>query len=186
MTPSDRVTVLHSLVSILFLWMLARWLVRDYRLDWFRQKVFTLRDSMFDEAAAGMIPFEHPAYGTLRTTMNGFIRFAHRLGLIRTTLLFASLRNEDMVALGEPTFSERWNAASRDLPPQVKQRLNQHLAELHLLVIAYMVPGIWTVAWCLVTLLPLVKSFRLAVARVATMVRVDRIDALAHSVGISA
>src|SRR5437899_1072828 len=67
------------------LWVLWYWLVRRYRIDAFRYKLFVLRDALFDAAADGMMPFDHPAYGMLRQYINGFIRFAHRL--TTTTLL---------------------------------------------------------------------------------------------------
>jgi hypothetical protein len=72
-------TVLTSLISILGLVYLIFWVYRGYKVDSFRQKMFYLRNELFDDAARGEIDFSHPSYQILRTTMNGFIRFAHKL-----------------------------------------------------------------------------------------------------------
>jgi hypothetical protein len=43
--------------------------------------MFALRDELFDDASEGQIAFDSAAYGILRKTMNGGIRFAHRMNL---------------------------------------------------------------------------------------------------------
>ena len=68
------------------LWLLCFWLLRRYRVDAFRYKLFVIRDSLFDAALEGSVPFNHPAYSMMRQYMNGLIRFAYRLNT--TTLLF--------------------------------------------------------------------------------------------------
>ncbi len=40
------------------------------RLDCFRQNMFSVRDELFDYAAAGNISFDNPAYILLRLQMN--------------------------------------------------------------------------------------------------------------------
>src|SRR5438034_929815 len=57
-----------------------------FLVDEFRQKMFAVRDELFDYAASGEIAFEHPAYRLLRQSMNGFIQFGHRLTLFRLCL----------------------------------------------------------------------------------------------------
>jgi hypothetical protein len=47
----------------------------------FRQRVFQLRDELFDFAAEGHISFDDPANGVLRGSMNSMIRFAHKMSL---------------------------------------------------------------------------------------------------------
>jgi len=74
-------TAIISLASLALLWGFLFWLYKDYCVEAFRQNVFALRDELFDVAASGEIPFEHRAYGRLRVTMNGAIRFAHELSL---------------------------------------------------------------------------------------------------------
>jgi len=55
----------------------------------FRQAIFGLRREMFLFAVDAKIPFDTPAYVHLRTQMNGMIRFAERLTLLRLVLISA-------------------------------------------------------------------------------------------------
>jgi hypothetical protein len=84
---THHVTAIISLASLALLWGFLFWLYKDYCIESFRQKVFALRDELFDFAACGKIPFEHKAYGRLRVTMNGAIRFAHELSLAQFLIL---------------------------------------------------------------------------------------------------
>ncbi len=69
---------------------------RQYRLDQFRQSLFSIRDRLFEDAKAGLFvrhgddpahPFDAPAYTTIRTTLNGMIRFAHTLSVTRILIM---------------------------------------------------------------------------------------------------
>jgi len=46
--------------------------------DLLRQNLFEVRDSLFDDARAGKIAFDSPAYRNTRLMLNGMIRFGHR------------------------------------------------------------------------------------------------------------
>src|SRR5688572_24898474 len=83
---------LLSLTYLVGIWILLFWLYRDYRIDSFRQSMFRLRDRLFDEAALGRIDFAHPAYGSLRITMNGFIRSGHRSSLLHCLAFVIAVR----------------------------------------------------------------------------------------------
>jgi len=80
--------------GLLLLWILIFWLVPDYRVDAVRQKLFSIRDSLFDEAAAGKISFDDPSYRMLREQINNFIRVAHKLNLpfVAAAMLHPELR----------------------------------------------------------------------------------------------
>lgn len=73
-----------STFGVWLLALLALFLFREYRVDRFRQRIFEVRDELFDYAAEGKISFDDPAYGALRGLLNSYIRFAHRLSLTRT------------------------------------------------------------------------------------------------------
>jgi hypothetical protein len=90
---NNYAATIWSLVSIFLLTVFFSWFYWDYRVDQFRQKVFSLRDRLFDDAAAGRIPFNHKAYGIMRLTLNGSIRFAHRLNLLY--FLIVAFRTRD-------------------------------------------------------------------------------------------
>jgi hypothetical protein len=75
------------------------------RLDCFRQKMFSVRDELFDYAAAGNISFDDPAYVLLRRQMNGMIRFGHRLTLFRGLVTWMMSK---IASYPESTWNDSW------------------------------------------------------------------------------
>jgi hypothetical protein len=61
-------------------------IVPAYRVDTFRQRMFAIRDALFDYAADGYIAFDDPAYLALRRQMNGMIRYGHQLTVFRALM----------------------------------------------------------------------------------------------------
>ena len=57
---------------------------RQYWIDEARYNLFVIRDGLFDAAALGEIPFDHPAYSITRTTLNGMIRNIEDDSLLRS------------------------------------------------------------------------------------------------------
>jgi hypothetical protein len=70
-------------IGLLFLWGLFYLSIRQLLLDNVRQRIFALRDQVFDFAADGGIAFDDLAYRGLRDNLNNLIRFANRLSAIR-------------------------------------------------------------------------------------------------------
>ena len=98
MTIEQAAEIVITFSSLALLWILYAWLYKGYIIDLYRQKMFILRDQLFDEALEGLISFDHPAYGTLRNTMNGYIRFAHRINIMDGLLLsLVSIWKKDSV-----------------------------------------------------------------------------------------
>lgn len=119
---NEITTVFVSWVSLSFLAIVVLWLYKDYRTDAFRQKMFSLRDRMFDDAMAGKLSFDDDGYGMLRSSMNGFIRFGHRLNLLEIVTLGLSMSR----ALKKtPKFDARFERNISDLPNE-KQKLLRH------------------------------------------------------------
>jgi hypothetical protein len=137
MTIPLFVQVVATLVSFLMLWFLYSFAYRDYRRDVYRQKLFEARNGLFDLASSGQISFDHPAYQTLRTTINGFIRFGHRM---RFGELVVFLVLEETAKDKSPdVFNERWARQTTTLPPEVRDRLNQILVRVHRLALEQLV-----------------------------------------------
>jgi hypothetical protein len=86
MSIAQVVTILQSAVFLALLLVLVLKLWPSLRLDTFRQRMFVVRDELFDYAASGKIAFNDPAYRLLRQSMNGFIRYAHQLTFFRLCL----------------------------------------------------------------------------------------------------
>ena len=132
--PRIILTVVASVISLLALWVVYCLSYRDYRVDLFRQRLFELRDRVFDFARSGELSFDHPAYGILRSTINGFIRFGHRFGMFQIILFVSSIRRRDFQDAGELQFHERWRNATTDLPDSTREKLNQFMLEMQLIV----------------------------------------------------
>jgi hypothetical protein len=126
--------------GLLCLWVAYFYLYRTYCLDAFRQKMFTLRDQLFDEAAAGLIAFDHPVYGLLRKTMNGYLRFGHKLTLTETFILFLHVR-KDQKELEPYTFDARFKKVSQGLDEEALARVNFYHEQMHTLLIKHMLKG---------------------------------------------
>ena len=97
--------ILYAELSVLW-WMYA-WLYYDYRTDLLRFRLFIIRDQLFDAAVKGELDFNSPAYKRTRTTLNGALRFAHRLTLSKLLITFLWMRRKD------PTAVERHHEAMR-------------------------------------------------------------------------
>ena len=129
MTMNLFVNAMGTLVSLLSLWAFYSFAYRDYRRDVYRQKLFRLRNELFDLAAAGEISFETPAYQTLRTTINGFIRFAHRMqfgGFVIFLALEESANDET-----PHVFAQQWEKQLGELAPPTAVKLNRILMRVH-------------------------------------------------------
>jgi hypothetical protein len=171
----------HSLFSLLGLWLILVWLYADFRLNHFRQSMIGLRDRLFVDAAGGMIDFDHPAYTLLRTTMNGFIRFAHRLSLFQMVTLAVLLYfggAGQAVATGD--FSREWSDATSKLPGDVQKRLAGYRWQMNRLLVGYVIPGAEVLA---ALLIPMIAGAAKASEKLARILRVDRIDSVALAAG---
>ncbi len=70
---------LFAILAMIFLWQAC---IRRYLLDSFRQRLFEIRDNLFDYALENKIPFSIDVYVRLRMAINARIRYAHRITLI--------------------------------------------------------------------------------------------------------
>lgn len=109
MDVKDLALVLQSSICIgsIVLVLFKPW--SESRLDVFRQRVFAVRDELWDYAAAGNIGFDDPAYRLLRQSMNGIIRYAHQLTFFRVCVTV--LRIELAVDSPKGSWSEDWQSA---------------------------------------------------------------------------
>lgn len=153
MSIESRGASVIFLMSAAGLWALFAWLYRDYRVDLFRFRLFALRDELFDTACAGSLSFSDPAYQTTRSLLNGFIRFADRLGLLTLILNRTYSSSQHLKQLGVADFSMTWDAQVATVSPEAKARLTSIVNRVHQEVIEQLV---MTSAVLLVTVIPLV------------------------------
>ena len=107
----------HLAIGLFALWFLYFFCWREHRVDTYRQRLFAVRDDLFDYAASGAVGFDDPAYTTLRDLSNGLIRFAHRLTFVRV---------EAIVLLGSLSSTDRMEAWMEDVkrrPPEMRDKL---------------------------------------------------------------
>lgn len=118
MTIIDIFFFLLAALGISYLYF---WAFRQYRIDKFRQNVFAVRDDLFIYAAEGHIDFNHPAYTTLRSVMNGYIRFSHRI-----SFLHLILHSNRWLGIKDQTvqFEEIWKDAIAGLDGETKEKVS--------------------------------------------------------------
>jgi hypothetical protein len=128
---------LNSLLMLTLLWVLVFWFYWAYRVELFRQNMFKLRDELFDAAREGLIAFDDPAYSYLRSRMNGFIRFGHRLSILQFIgFTIASAKFPE-----SRHGNESWNCILSRHTPDTRKRLEYYMNEMHMLVIDQCVFG---------------------------------------------
>ena len=106
-----------SISGIVGIWVIWHYLWKPQRVDLFRQRLFALRDELFDMAASGEISFDAPAYTRLRVLLNGRIQYAQRISF---PLLIVS-----MIIMKEAPKSSRvdWQQTLNGLPDGPHQKL---------------------------------------------------------------
>jgi len=135
MSQSYAISILFTLFALLGLAWIWLWLYEDYRVDFFRQRMFALRDELFDEGCRGTISFDHPVYKMLRSTMNGFIRFGHKVRLTSFLGYVFFLNSADNEALRDISFDARWKEATKDLPTDVISKMWDYKIRMNMLVV---------------------------------------------------
>jgi hypothetical protein len=106
-----------SLLGLIALWAFWYYLWKPQRVDIFRQKLFALRSDLFDLAANGTVPFDHPGYTQLRLLINGLIQFAHRASF--PTLIFAVVQSRTV----PPDALDAWKKNVSRLPESERKQL---------------------------------------------------------------
>jgi hypothetical protein len=124
-TQLNITNIVISLASLAFLWINLCWLYRSYRLDLFRQRMFAVRDRLFDMGISGEIAFDDPAYGMLRSTINGIIHNGHRCGLMDIFILFALCAFDKGFEASSAQHEKDWEAALSKLPIETRQKLTE-------------------------------------------------------------
>lgn len=68
-----------SLLGLILLFLLFYWAWQQYVIDVTRQRLFELRDQLFDMATQGTLQRDSETYRTLRKMFNATIRFTHEM-----------------------------------------------------------------------------------------------------------
>jgi hypothetical protein len=109
MTEMQIANIIQAAVVLALWFILIFKLLPTQRVDSFRQKMFCVRDEMFDFAANGNISFDDPAYLLLRRQMNGLIRYGHQLTVFRSIMTMAI--NATSGRTPKMSWNEAWQSA---------------------------------------------------------------------------
>lgn len=131
-------TEIHTLISVALIWWLFAFLWRDYRIDKCRQNLFAIRDELFDFANEDNISFRHPAYGMLRSTINGSIQYSHRVGLLEFLFFGFIGRTKNSEEL-TGRFTAKWRDALSDLDEPTRKQMLQFRHRVHLVIVEQVV-----------------------------------------------
>jgi len=108
-------------IGLLLLWAMFYLSVRSYLVDHLRQKLFAIRDDLFDFAADDGVAFDDPAYVRLRQDLNNLIRFAHKVSMFR--LVFAHWVIAPEISAQQQAEWKEWLNRVEQLPPLAKRKL---------------------------------------------------------------
>lgn len=111
-------------------------------MELFRQNLFMLRDELFIQAAEGLVPFEHPAYGILRSQMNSHIRFAHKLSLFHVLLTVPN--DSPHFNMMSKDREKHWQEAIKTVSPEQKKELLRFKNEMEGIVLGQLLWGTLT------------------------------------------
>jgi hypothetical protein len=139
------VSALHLMISLFALWFLYFFCWREHRIDTYRQRLFAIRDELFDYAASGAIKFDDPAYTTLRDLSNGLIRFAHRMTFTRV------LANWFFGKVPRTNHMETWMVDVNNRPAGVRDKLLKAHTQIANASVFYVVawsPFAWIYVLC--------------------------------------
>ena len=93
MTPSEGAAeILLIWIDLALLYVIVFVLLRKYRVDALRHKLFVVRGELFDYALSSGLAFDDPAYVRLRSSINSMLRFAHKVSFARFLVLSAAFR----------------------------------------------------------------------------------------------
>jgi hypothetical protein len=80
-TEADIFAGIRLGIAVLLIWAFYFWVYRNFRSDHLRERLFEMRDGLFETTREMGISFDEPAYVMIRDSLNGLLRFAHRVSL---------------------------------------------------------------------------------------------------------
>lgn len=128
---------LEACLTLSIFWLFWHYGWKRFALDQFRQRLFSIRDTMFDLAANNFagLTLESRAYVSFRQALNNRIRFAHRLSFHHIWLAVVFGRNEDFNSM-KPQSTLDIEALT---DPKLKERFEEFQGRAALALLEYMV-----------------------------------------------
>ena len=127
---------LSTSISLGLLWLLFAFFYRSYRVDYVREKLFTLRDELFSLAESGEgISFQDDAYIMLRSRINSTIRYAHRMTAVDFACMLFSVRNDNHAKESAIAYERQWEKSCSTVATEVAKKLGSISLRVRLEVI---------------------------------------------------
>lgn len=118
-----------TLASLTYVVFFVFWIYPQYRTDCFRFELFSLRDQLFRDAADKNISFDNDAYKTMRSTINGFIRFADSMSLNRVLVMQLLQRGKPAQKM---TFKKHMQEITSDLPQEQREAILSYMHRMNI------------------------------------------------------
>ena len=129
------VRAMRFCLGLFLIWGIFYIAFRRYLLDELRQKLFEIRDSVFDFAADGGIGFDDFCYRDLRDDINNLLLFADKLSFMRVLFAYwAGKRNPATNRL-----VDQWIQELDRLSPLAKKTLLEARVETWRVMIRYVI-----------------------------------------------
>ena len=133
------INVLILLTSMLGLCIFYNWFYLNYRLDMFREKLFSLRNELFDYALENKIGFDHPSYGMLRSLINSTIRYAHKISFTELVVFSVLSRNDEHKNKFTEQYEKKWTDSLKELEPETRDKLFSFKKRFYLEILEYII-----------------------------------------------
>ncbi|EEF78486.1 hypothetical protein [Methylophaga thiooxydans] len=136
---NDSILLIALFIGIWYAWFVE---YRSYLNDSTRQRLFDIRDQLFNAAEAGEIDFDNELYCITRTTLNGVIRYTHQLSAMHFILTLFLGRNDIKNSPQLKRYQERWEDAFLKTESEHQKKLIlKAQKEMHLTVFYHIVRG---------------------------------------------
>ena len=179
MNGEEAIHVLRFCLVLFIAWLIWYQYWIPYRVDYFRQRLFKMRDELFEYAAAGNIEFAHPAYTDLRLTINALIRYGHRVTIWRIVMSMVSIRRSGYSHIAD-SYAEWRKQTERIENEETRNRIYAFRSEISQIMAAHMVlisPMTLVVVAAIAIYLRACKMMKsLSAARDATKERIELLN----------
>jgi hypothetical protein len=115
-----------TMISLAALVLLFAFPYEHYRVERLKEDLFSIRDALFETAAAGNISFESTAYRGARTMLNGMIRCAPEIGITQCIVTFLVVPKDQF-----SSSLEEWNKALSAAPGADRALVRNYIIEAH-------------------------------------------------------
>lgn len=143
--------MLASLAAIAGLWIMVVKVIPGIVIENFRNRLFAIRNELFDRALDGEIAFDHPAYVMLRASLNGHLRFAHNLSFLEIAVFHKVYRDDPE----RREVYDRFVEALDECTPAQREFIARYMADLSDAVVRRLVQGSWMMV---VPIIPVVMA----------------------------